>query len=78
MQQDSLVIIPTFNEIENIESILKSIFELEIYFHVLVVDDSSPDGTIKAVKNLQKMYPDRLFLEVRTEKAGLVNNWQDR
>ena len=71
MQQDSLVIIPTFNEIENIESILKSIFELEKYFHVLVVDDSSPDGTAKAVKSLQKVYPERLFLEVRTEKSGL-------
>ncbi|MCM4150697.1 polyprenol monophosphomannose synthase [Arenibacter sp. N53] len=68
---DSLVIIPTFNEIENIELIIHSVFALEQDFHVLVVDDNSPDGTSNAVGNLQGQYLDRLFLEVRQDKFGL-------
>ncbi len=68
---DSLVIIPTFNEIENIELIIHSVFALEQDFHVLVVDDNSPDGTSSAVKNLQGQFSDRLFLEVRQDKFGL-------
>jgi len=68
---DSLVIIPTFNEIENIELIIHSVFALEQDFHVLVVDDNSPDGTSNAVRNLQGQYLDRLFLEVRQDKFGL-------
>ncbi len=68
---DGLVIIPTFNEIENIEAIVKVIFELKKDFHVLVVDDNSPDGTAAAVTQLQKDFPQRLFLEVRKEKSGL-------
>jgi len=68
---DSLVIIPTFNEIENIELIIHSVFALEQDFHILVVDDNSPDGTANAVKNLQEQYLDRLFLEVRQDKFGL-------
>jgi len=68
---DSLVIIPTFNEIENIELIIHSVFALERDFHVLIVDDNSPDGTANAVRSLQEQYLDRLFLEVRQEKFGL-------
>ncbi|CAM3972194.1 MULTISPECIES: polyprenol monophosphomannose synthase [Flavobacterium] len=67
----SIVVIPTYNEIENIESIINAVFSLETPFHVLIVDDNSPDGTSKKVQELQKIYNDRLFLEVRTKKAGL-------
>ena len=68
---DSLVIIPTYNEIENIEAIIKAVFELDKAFHVLIVDDNSPDGTAAKVSELQKEFSDRLFLEVRKEKSGL-------
>ncbi len=68
---DSLVIIPTYNEIENIEAIVKAVFDLEKDFHVLVVDDNSPDGTAAMVQRLQQTFPDNLFLEVRHEKSGL-------
>lgn len=68
---DGLVIIPTYNEIENIEAIIRTIFDLRKDFHILVVDDNSPDGTSKAVRDLQDNFPNRLFLEVRQEKAGL-------
>ncbi|AEM70041.1 Dolichyl-phosphate beta-D-mannosyltransferase [Allomuricauda ruestringensis DSM 13258] len=68
---DGLVIIPTFNEIENIEAIVKTVFDLKKDFHVLVVDDNSPDGTADCVIKLQKEFPENLFLEVRKEKAGL-------
>lgn len=68
---DSLVIIPTFNEIQNIELIIHSVFALEQDFHILVVDDNSPDGTADAVKALQEQYLNKLFLEVRRDKSGL-------
>jgi len=68
---DSLVIIPTFNEIENIELIIHSVFALEQDFHILVVDDNSPDGTADPVKALQEQYLNKLFLEVRRDKSGL-------
>ncbi len=68
---DSLVIIPTYNEIENIEAIIDAVFQLKKDFHVLVVDDNSPDGTAEKVKEKMALAPDRLFLEVRMEKAGL-------
>ncbi|MCL5246712.1 polyprenol monophosphomannose synthase [Cellulophaga sp. 20_2_10] len=68
---DSLVIIPTFNEIENIEAIINAVFALEKEFHVLIVDDNSPDGTSQKVVELQEQFPEKLFLEVRKEKAGL-------
>ncbi len=67
----SVVIIPTYNEIENIEAIIRAVFELPKNFHVLVVDDNSPDGTGPCVTQLQKEFPNTLFLETRTEKAGL-------
>ncbi|MEZ2413419.1 polyprenol monophosphomannose synthase [Muriicola sp. E247] len=68
---DSLVIIPSYNEIENIEAIIEAVFELQKDFHVLVVDDNSPDGTGNAVRVLQKKYEGKLFLEERIEKSGL-------
>ena len=68
---EGLVIIPTFNEIENIEAIIKTVFDLKKDFDILVVDDNSPDGTAQNVQELQEQFKDRLFLEVRTEKAGL-------
>lgn len=68
---DSVVIVPTFNEIENIEPLVKAIFELGKDFHILVVDDNSPDGTAQKVKSLQEQFPNRLFLEVREQKLGL-------
>ncbi|MFN3755958.1 MAG: polyprenol monophosphomannose synthase [Flavobacterium sp.] len=66
-----VVIIPTFNEKENIEAIIKAVFQLNTAFDVLVVDDNSPDGTANIVRQLQPMYPERLHIEVRTKKAGL-------
>ncbi|WP_452224931.1 polyprenol monophosphomannose synthase [Lacinutrix chionoecetis] len=69
--QDAVVIIPTYNEIENIEAIIKAVFNQEKAFHILVVDDNSPDGTAEKVRALQQMYPKTLFLEVRKQKSGL-------
>lgn len=66
-----IVIIPTFNEIENIESIIRAVFSLEKEFHLLIVDDNSPDKTAEKVRELQHEFTNQLFLEVRTKKAGL-------
>ena len=66
-----IVIIPTYNEIENIERIIHAVFQLPSSFHVLIVDDNSPDGTFNKVAELQKQSPEKLFLEVRTKKSGL-------
>ena len=66
-----LVIIPTYNEIENIESIISAVFALQEDFHILVVDDSSPDGTGEAVKKMQLLHPKNLFLSIRKVKDGL-------
>jgi len=68
---DSLVIIPTYNEKENVERIIEAVFSLEKSFDVLIVDDGSPDGTGQIVKNRQLRYPDRLFLIERSGKLGL-------
>lgn len=68
---DALVIIPTYNEIENIEAILKAVFSQDKSFDVLVVDDNSPDGTVDQVKSLQVEYPNQLFLLQRDKKIGL-------
>ena len=68
---DSLVIIPTYNEKENIEKMIRKVFSLSVPFHVLIVDDGSPDGTADIVKNLQKEFPDNLFIEERKGKQGL-------
>ncbi|WP_299777790.1 polyprenol monophosphomannose synthase [uncultured Formosa sp.] len=69
--RDSIVIIPTYNEIENIEAIIRAVFSQEKDFNILVVDDNSPDLTALKVKALQKEFPERLFLEVRQGKSGL-------
>ncbi len=69
--QDTLVIIPTFNEKENIENIIRATLSQEKAFDILVVDDSSPDGTANIVKELLKEFPKRVFLEIRKEKNGL-------
>ena len=66
-----LVIIPTYNEKENIEKIISAVFALQQDFHVLVVDDSSPDGTAEIVKKLREKYPLQLHLTVRKIKDGL-------
>ncbi len=67
----NLVIIPTYNEIENIENIIKKVFSLSEPFDILIVDDGSPDGTAAVVKNLQKTYINQLFIEERKGKLGL-------
>lgn len=66
-----VVIIPTYNEIENIESIVRAVFALSTPFHVLIVDDNSPDGTAQKVVELQREFPERLHLENRAKKSGL-------
>ena len=68
---DSLVLIPTYNEKENIANIIAAVFALEKTFHILVIDDGSPDGTAQIVKELQQSHPDALFLEERSGKLGL-------
>lgn len=68
---DAVVIIPTYNEIENIEAIIKAVFSQHKVFHILVVDDNSPDGTAAKVNTLIKSYPERLFLVNRAKKSGL-------
>lgn len=68
---EKLVVIPTYNESENIRSILDAIFGMNLNFHVLVVDDNSPDGTAQRVYEMQQDYPGQLFLQVREDKQGL-------
>jgi dolichol-phosphate mannosyltransferase len=68
---EKLVVIPTYNERENISNILQAIFGLNQDFHVLVVDDGSPDGTADIVKELQVKFPGKLFIEERKDKLGL-------
>lgn len=67
----NLVIIPTYNEKENIEKMIRKVFSLPEEFHLLIVDDGSPDGTADIVKELQKEFPDKLFIEERAGKQGL-------
>lgn len=66
-----IVIIPTYKEKENIEKIIRKVFSLPVSFHVLIIDDNSPDGTAAIVKDLQKEFPDQLFLRERPGKLGL-------
>ncbi len=68
---DSLVIIPTYNEKENIEKMIRKVFSLSVPFHVLIIDDGSPDGTALIVKHLMAEYDGRLHLEERKGKMGL-------
>lgn len=69
--KDSLVVIPTYNEKENIERIIRKVFSLEKEFDVLIVEDNSPDGTADIVRKLMAEFPDRLFMEERKGKLGL-------
>lgn len=62
---DGIVIIPTYNEIENIESIIRTVFSLQKPFHILIIDDNSPDKTAQKVIELQQEFPDKLFIEQR-------------
>jgi dolichol-phosphate mannosyltransferase len=68
---EKLVVIPTFNEKENISNILQAIFSMKDGFHVLVIDDGSPDGTAQVVKDLQSKFSGQLFIEERKGKLGL-------
>ncbi len=69
--QDSIVIIPTYNEIENIEAILRKVISLSKKFDILIIDDSSPDGTAEIVKKMQIEFPNQILLEQRAGKMGL-------
>lgn len=71
MQSDSVVIIPTYNEKENIEKIIRAVFALPKQFHILVIDDGSPDGTAAIVKRLQSEFPSELYIVERSGKLGL-------
>ena len=68
---NTLVIIPTYNEKENIEAIIRAVFNQKKMFHVLIVDDNSPDGTSEIVTRMISEFPDSLFLEKRLEKNGI-------
>ena len=71
MKSDSIIIIPTYNEKENIENIIRAVFGLEKYFHILIIEDNSPDGTADIVRRMQQEFPDRLFMVERKGKLGL-------
>ena len=71
IMEKKIVIIPTYNEKENIAKIIRAVFSLEGDYHILVIDDGSPDGTGAIVKDLQKEFPERLFLIERSGKLGL-------
>ena len=64
---DSIVIIPTYNERENIENIIRAVFGLDKVFHILVIEDGSPDGTASIVKTLQQEFPERLYDRAQRE-----------
>ena len=66
-----IIIIPTYNEKENIEKIIRAVFSLEGEYHIIIIEDNSPDGTGQIVKRLQKEFPERLFMIERTGKQGL-------
>ena len=68
---EKIVVIPTYNEKENVSAILHSVFDLQQDFHVIVIDDGSPDGTAQIVKDLQLKFPGQLFIEERRGKQGL-------
>jgi dolichol-phosphate mannosyltransferase len=69
--KNTLIVIPTYNEAENIEAIIRQLLSIDTSYHVVVVDDSSPDGTGSIVKAVISEYPDRIFLETRPKKEGL-------
>ena len=67
----SVVIIPTYNEKENVEKMIRTILGYEHNFHILIIDDASPDGTASIVKKIQNEYPTQLYIEERKGKLGL-------
>jgi dolichol-phosphate mannosyltransferase len=69
--KENLVIIPTYNEIENIEDIIRKVMSLDAIFDILVIDDGSPDGTALKIKELQSEFPEKLYIEERQGKLGL-------
>ena len=71
MHPKSLIIIPTYNENENVERMINAVLELSINFHLLFIDDNSPDGTAKLIEKAIEKNPNRIFLENRTGKLGL-------
>ncbi|MBR7167275.1 MAG: polyprenol monophosphomannose synthase [Bacteroidales bacterium] len=74
---DSLIITPTYNEKENIEKIIRKVFSLPKEFHILIVEDNSPDGTADIVKQLMQEFPDKLFIKERKGKLGLGTAYLD-
>ena len=68
---EKLVIIPTYNERENIAAIIAAVFELQAGYHILIIDDGSPDGTAAIVEDLMKLHEGQLFIEKRSGKLGL-------
>ena len=68
---DSIVIIPTYNEKENVENMIRKVMSFDKDYHLLIVDDSSPDGTSTIVQKLQSEFPGKIYLESRTGKLGL-------
>ena len=74
---DRLIITPTYNEKENIEKIIRKVFSLPKEFHILIVEDNSPDGTADIVKLLMQEFPDRLFIKERKGKLGLGTAYLD-
>ena len=77
MKDNSLIIIPTYNEAENIKAVINKIFSLDDYHSILVVDDNSPDGTSSIVRKLKKDYEDKLFLIIREKKDGLGSAYKE-
>ena len=75
--EKTLIIIPTFNEIENISKIIMAVFDTGLSINILVVDDQSPDGTGQEVRKLMKTFPNKLFLESRSGKKGLGSAYID-
>jgi dolichol-phosphate mannosyltransferase len=71
VNDESLILIPTYNEKENIERMVRKVFSLPHPFHLLIIDDGSPDGTADIVRRLQSEFPGHLFLEERKGKLGL-------
>jgi dolichol-phosphate mannosyltransferase len=71
MTSDTIVIIPTFNEIESVDKMVDAIFALPLNFDILFIDDNSPDGTAKKIKEIQALNPNRIYLEERSGKLGL-------
>ena len=71
METKSIIIIPTYNELDNVGPMAQAIMALESNFDILFIDDSSPDGTAQAIMALQERFPNRIFLETRSGKQGL-------